>query len=291
MTPAVPNLLLTRLLPTYALTAFLLSCSCGHSAHKRTYPPPDRSELLSALSARRAAVSSLNVQTRTTSWMGGDRVAATVLMLVERSGKLRFEAEVSLKGTVAALATDRQSFQLLDLERQAFHTGPACPQNVARLVRIPLAPQDIAPILLGDGPVDQNSRLIGADWDGNSGAERLEWETKQPDGSNKRVRMLLQKRNRGWVVLGVEGTSGPSGGQAHQARWWRVRYDDFVWVSSVYMPGVIRFAEPGASFDDGVEIKIRDRRMNPQIPPTDFHIMPPPNMFVEQLGCDEGETR
>src|SRR5687768_3430710 len=163
MTHAVPKLLLSPLLLAYVFGTLLFSSSCAHTAHKRAYEAPERAELLSALSARRDAVTSLNIQTRTTSWMGGDRVAATVLMLVERSGRLRFEAEVSLKGTVAALATDGESFQLLDLERQAFHVGPACPQNVARLVRIPLAPQEIAPILLGDGPVDQNSRLVSLD--------------------------------------------------------------------------------------------------------------------------------
>src|SRR5688500_17464338 len=120
MTHAVLTLLLSRRLLAYALGTMLFSSSCAHTAHKRAYAPPDRTELLSALSARRDAVSSLNIQTRTTSWMGGDRVAATVLMLVERSGRLRFEAEVSLKGTVAALATDGESFQLLDLERQEF---------------------------------------------------------------------------------------------------------------------------------------------------------------------------
>ncbi len=263
-----------------AVVLALVVSGCAHQAHKRSYEPPAKAELIEALQAHQKAVQSLNLKTRTTSWLGGDRVAATVLMLVERSGRLRFEAEVSLKGTVAALATDGNGFQLLDLERHEFHEGPACPQNVARLVRIPLRPQEIAAILLGDAPVFPGSRLLSHDWDADLGAERLEWETSGHNTSSQRVRVLLQKRYAQWVIVGVEGLDA-------NGAWWRVRYDDFSQDGGVLMPGRIRFAEPGASFDDGVEIKIRDRRMNPEIPLSDFRLTAPPDMFVEPLGCED----
>ena len=55
-------------------------------------------------------------------------------MLVERQGRLRFEAEVSLQGTVATLVTDGKNFSLLDLQEQVFKQGPACPENIASLL-------------------------------------------------------------------------------------------------------------------------------------------------------------
>lgn len=272
------TLLLRVLLPLLTFT------NCAHNVPKRTYPQPPTEELLSALSAHERAVTRLNLQTRTTSWLGGDRVAATVLMLVDRAGKLRFEAEVSLKGTVAALTTDGSTFQLLDLDRNEFHQGPACPRNVARLVRIPLQAHEIAAILLGDAPLGPGRRLVAADWDGEFGAERLEFEIPTREGGHRRVRALLRKHKTGWSIVGVEGFTGSGSGRRG---WWRVRYEDHEAVAGVLMPNRIRFAEPGAGFDEGVDIRVRDRRMNPEIPEADFRLTPPPNMFVDVLECDE----
>ena len=92
----------------------------------------------------------MSARVRATSWLGGERVRATVNMLVERDGHLRFEAEVSLQGTVATLATDGATFALLDARKNELSRGPACPANVASLIRIPLAPADVAAVLLGD---------------------------------------------------------------------------------------------------------------------------------------------
>lgn len=268
-----------------AVVASTLLLACGHQSHQRAHPQPSAEALLSALEPHQQAVQRLNLQTRTTSWLGGDRVAATVLMLVDRAGRLRFEAEVSLKGTVAALATDGKTFQLLDLERNEFHEGPACPGNVARLVRIPLEPQMIAAILLGDAPVDASARLLTADWDAELGAERLELEITTPRGRKQRLRVLMRPRgSRDFIVVGVEGLAAPERGRNG---WWRVRYEDHQKTGGVWMPNLIRFAEPGESFDDGVEIRVRDRRMNPEIPVESFTLEPPAGMPVEHLPCDE----
>ena len=71
---------------------FLLLAACATVPAQRTYPVPSADELLAALRARQAAAHSLNLETRTTSWLGGERVRGTVQMLVERVGNLRFEA-------------------------------------------------------------------------------------------------------------------------------------------------------------------------------------------------------
>lgn len=252
--------------------------ACGHGQIARTYTQPPQQDLLAAFKARQAATQSLNLETRTTSWLGGDRIRATVLMLVQRQGKLRFEAEVSLKGTVAALTTDGDSFGLLDMDRNEFKQGPACPQNVASLVRIPLAPHEIAAILLGDAPLGDKDTFVSADWDGVLGAERLTFAT----AGSAQIRVLMRKLPRGWAVVGVEGYASNAAGNKG---WWRVRYEELTPVQGVYFPGVIRFAEPNASFDDGVEIKIKDRRINPDIPDASFHLSPPANVTVQDVGC------
>ncbi|MCG5051581.1 MAG: hypothetical protein KA712_01350 [Myxococcales bacterium] len=257
--------------------------ACGHAAKPRPYAAPDAETLMTALRERQDAVRALNLQTKTTSWLGGDRIKATVLMLVERSGRLRFEAEVSLKGTVAALTTDGAGgFALLDMERNVFREGPACPQNVASLVRIPLPPEAIAAILLGDAPVGPGARVVGLDWDAEVGAERLEMTSPSPDGRSQRLRVLMRKSSLGFDVLGVEGAAKDAHGRPG---WWRVRYEGVTRHEGIAFPETIRFAEPGASFDDGVEIKVRDRRINPDIAAESFKLSPPPGALLEHVGC------
>ena len=112
------------------LTLFNLGCA-GTAQMVRSYPAPSAEELLQSVRARQAAVRGINVETRATSWLGGERVRGTVQMLVERSGRLRFEAEVSLQGTVAALTVDGGQFAFIDHQKHLFRRGPACPANVA----------------------------------------------------------------------------------------------------------------------------------------------------------------
>src|SRR5262245_65694075 len=113
-----------------ALAACALAACCAHATPVvRPYPAPAADALLATLSAQQAAVRGMNARVRATSWLGGERVRATVNMLVERDGHLRFEAEVSLQGTVAMLATDGASFALFDANKNEFSRGPACPAN------------------------------------------------------------------------------------------------------------------------------------------------------------------
>lgn len=255
---------------------------CGHAQIKRRYPEPSQQELLGALHERQAATKSLNLETRTTSWLGGDRVRATVLMLVQREGKLRFEAEVSLKGTVAALTTDGKDFALLDMERNEFKQGPACPANVASMVRIPLAPYEIAAILLGDAPLQAESKLVAASWDAELGAERLSFETPNQNNKSTQLSVLMRKESRGWAVVALEGLATNN---MKKQGWWRVRYEELTPIAGVYFPNIIRFAEPDANFDDGVEIKIKDRRINPEIPQDSFQLTAPADFFIQNVNC------
>ena len=47
-------------------------------------------------------------------------------------------------------------------------------------------------------------------------------------------------------------------------------------MSGVALPRLVRFTEPGKNFDDGVEIKIRERAINPSFPEGAFASRRPP---------------
>ena len=56
---------------------------------------------------------------------------------------------------------------------------------------------------------------------------------------------------------------------------WRTAYEDHETVGGARVPGTIRFAEQAASFDDGVEIKFKDRTLNAAPPAGAFTLAPP----------------
>jgi hypothetical protein len=256
----------------------LATTACPHAPPvQRPYAAPTADELSRVLAARAHAVHSMNARARATSWLGGERVRATVLMLVERDGHLRFEAEVSLQGTVATLATDGRTFALLDAQKNELSRGPACPANVASLVRIPLAPADVAAILLGDvrRPDDATASPAVA-WDASRGADVLELATR----GGTELRVFFARHGGDVDVVGAESVAGGK-------RRWRTSYEDLApaGAGAPRLPSTIRFAEGEGSYDDGVEIKFKDRTLNQAPPPGSFTLAAPPGVVVRDVGC------
>jgi hypothetical protein len=258
-----------------ALGPALAAACCVHAPPvNRPWAAPTAGELSALLSARAETVRSLNARARATSWLGGERVRATVLMLVERDGHLRFEAEVSLQGTVATLATDGSAFALLDVRKNELSRGPACPANVASLLRIPLAPADVAAIMLGDArrPADATVSPT-VTWDAERGADVLELASP-----TETLRVFFARHGAAVDVVGAEALAGGR-------RRWRTAYDDFEAAGAARLPATIRFAEGQSSYDDGVEIKVKDRELGATPPPGAFTLSPPPGVTVKDVGC------
>jgi outer membrane lipoprotein-sorting protein len=258
--------------------ACALSACCAH-AHPtvRPYPAPAADALLALLAAQQAAARGMNARVRATSWLGGERVRATVNMLAERDGHLRFEAEVSLQGTVATLATDGTTFALYDAQKNEFSRGPACPANVASLIRIPLAPADVAAVLLGDvrlpAPVDPATATVG--WDAGRGADVL----SVPAREGGTLQLLFRGDGAARTLVAVDRIG--AGG----APLWRTAYEDHETSGGARVPGLIRFAEAAGSFDDGVEIKFKDRTLNAAPPAGAFTLAPPAGATTIEVGC------
>ena len=175
-------------------------------------------------------------------------------MLVERDGHLRFEAEVSLQGTVATLATDGTTFALLDAQKNEFSRGPACPANVASLIRIPLAPADVAAVLLGDAraPARRHPAAATVGWD--AAAAPTCWRCRcARAGRCSSCFAATARRGRWSPSIASARPASRCGG--HPTRITRP-------PAARASPALIRFAEANSSFDDGVEIKFKDRTLN-----------------------------
>jgi hypothetical protein len=271
------------------LSLATLACCKRAPPVNRPYPPPSAAELLQTIRAQQAAVRSMNAKVRATSWIGGQRLRATVLMLVERSGRLRFEAEVSLQGTVSILTTDNDRFSLLDLQKNELSRGSACPENVASMIRIPLAPAEVAAILLGDVKVASEDGAVT--WDPGVGGDVL---TLEKAVGTPEMRLTFQQndpagRDRRLVAVSAHGPDG--------RRLWRVSYEDPENANpgggggAVRLPGLIRFAEGEQSFDDGVEIKFKDRTLNVALRDQDFTLVAPAaGVKTIEVGCGDSPS-
>jgi hypothetical protein len=234
---------------------------------QRPYTAPSPDELLAALRARQAALRGVNQEARVTSWLGGERVRGTVQMLVERDGNLRFEAEVSLQGTVAALAVNHGIFVFIDNQKKTFRTGIATPGDVASLIHIPLPAQAVAAIVLGDVFLPEGSKMLDVGWE--AGTDVLHAQT--PSGDQLWVSMHRPVTSQAaWDVVAVAGQSPFVAGR------WRVSYEELQRWNGQTLPSLVRFAEPGHGFDDGVEIKVKEREVNPSFPAEAFVLVPPP---------------
>jgi hypothetical protein len=195
-------------------------------------------------------------------------------MLVERDGHLRFEAEVSLQGTVATLATDGRVFELLDARKNELARGPACPVNVASLIRIPLAPAEIAAIVLGDARRPDGATVSPTvAWDAERGADVLELVAPA-----ETLRVFFARHGAAVDVVGAEALAA-----GH--RRWRTTYDDFEADGATRLPTTVRFAEGSGSYDDGVEIKLKDHQLGVTPPAAAFTILPAPGVAVRDVGC------
>ena len=179
---------------------------------------------------------------------------------------------------MALLAVDQGQFTFIDHQKHLFRKGPACPTNVAALVRIPLAPAEVAAILLGDVPLPKDGKALAVEWDGERGADVL--VLGGPQGAT--LWLGLRRPNAAvpaWDVLYLEGQ------EAGARDRWRVAYEDFDRSTQVALPRLVRFAEAGKSFDDGVEIRIRERTLNPSFPEGAFRLVQPDGYTVEHATC------
>jgi hypothetical protein len=173
-----------------------------------------------------------------------------------------------------------KEFALLDLQNHVFHKGPACPANVARLIPIPLLPQEIAAILLGDVPLGEGAHGTEVAWDGKKQADVLAVERSAAGAAATQLWITMKKTASGYDILAVEGQS--PGATAR----WRVSYEDLRKADGFTLPDLIRFAEPGKSFDDGVEIKVRERLgLNRPLKDEQFTLTAPPGFRIETPLC------
>lgn len=255
-----------------------------------THPFQEAEAALSSYRDMRRPARVLRAEARVDRRDSEGRVRGTVLMFIQRPDRVRFDAMSQIVGPVAILTSDGEEFALTDMRENRFFVGPTCPRNIARLVGIPLASDEVTRLLLGESPrIEAEDQSIGCN-DGRyeivlQGAEgtrqELVYEVREADieAPPEEQRMRLRRSE----LFDAEGETR-----------WRVTYDDYRFVEDpsdtstprrgVVMPFDVRFEDPVGGVD--TRVRFRELDLNVQPPSDAFSQTPRPGLTVAPVTCE-----
>jgi outer membrane lipoprotein-sorting protein len=240
----------------------LLVAACGGAQVQRRYPAPAAKELLDHVAAVRERAATLNARTKTDVRLGDERVNVTVEMLAAWGGKLRFQAMDPNSAMAADLASDGKRYCFVDVHHNCSECGPATPERVARLVRIPLEPDQVVAVLMGSAPLLPDAQAKES-WDPDGGHEILTLAA-----GDTTERLVLDGRDKRWDVLEAEARRGDK-------LLWRIRHKDFHDVktaggATARVPGASLFEQGG----DTVRILWREQKLGEPLDESKFQLTP-----------------
>lgn len=227
---------------------------------------------------RQSGWQSIKAEARVTQWGRNGRIRGTVLMFLERPSRVRFDVMTQF-GPAAVLTSDGKSFQLTDLREGVFLYGPTCPENLARLLGIPVDAQDVLLLLSGDTPLIEASeqriecregRYVVTRTGAGGLIQELSFSVDQGDRDAlpDDQRLTLRKS----TVRAADGT-----------KQWEATYDEYTEVDGHRFPTEMRFVDEINDADTSVRVK--SITLNPDVPDEAFQQAPRPGMSVDFAPC------
>lgn len=239
----------------------------------------------------RSHARAIRAEARVEQWGEDGRIRGTVMMFVERPERVRFDAMTQF-GPAVILTSDGDRFALTDLRENRYLEGPSCPENIARLLGIPMSGEDVTLFLLGDSPrLDTENRGISCTGDGtylvtmsgDSGRRQeielavRSWDVERDaPPQEQRLRMLRSE------VFAADGSTE-----------WRATYEDWHVIVDpdsgeeeigIALPMKVRFEHPGEDADTTVRFQEVD--INVTVPPNAFQQSPRPGIPPEEVSCN-----
>lgn len=247
---------------------------------------PTADPLLTQFEQRRAELTAISAEARVDQRGEQGRIRGTVLMFVQRGGRVRFDVMTQF-GPVMTLTSDGARFALADKREHRFITGPTCAENIALLLRLPLTADQASQVLMGGVPLSalQSQEM---EWDSEHGFYRIVRQLQ--DGSRQELRIsidprdekapLAQQRLRLLAVYAY-APGGALSWEAHFSEHGYVRGRD---GQQYEMPFEVHVLQP--SSDTDTLIKFKEMTPNPDIPAGVFTQEAPGGMSVEEAPCE-----
>jgi hypothetical protein len=264
--------------------AFWLASGCAGTL-KPAFPIADARVALQQRELTVKGLTSIRAEARVDQRAKEGRIRGTVLMLVEASGRVRFDVMTQF-GPIAILSSDGTQFAYSDFRAQRYLTGDTCPQNIARLLGVPLTAEETARFLLGGTPVltyDKADLTLGAD-DGH-----YHLTLHAGDGQKQQLELAVYPSdmklpaNKQRLYLVRSELWNKAGGRV-----WRVTYDEPEPVAlgqeQLLVPMRVRIEQTTPASDTLVHFK--SVKSNPSLPDDAFVQTPRPGMSEETASCE-----
>jgi outer membrane lipoprotein-sorting protein len=270
-----------RLLALCALG--VLGCGCA-SFPRPAQPFVDARAALAAHAQTRERVQSIRAEARVDQRGDQGRIKGTVLMFVQRPDRVRFDAMTQF-GPAAILTSDGARFAYADLRDKRYMTGETCPQNIARLLNLPLSVDQTTQLLLGGTPVIEHTSAK-IDWN-SDGFYRI--SLQGADGSRQEVDYAIPEQDTKLPPeqQGLRLIRSEIYAPDHKSRF-RASYEDYRMLplggARIAMPFQVHVEQPRAGTD--TLIRFKEITLNAEVPPNAFTQEPMPGMEQEEATCD-----
>ena len=126
-------------------------CRTGRGAGGDWPEPPEPAALLASLRRQGEGRTNLRAMGRVTALGPDGRVRLRTVLVAERPRSFRFETLTPFEQPIDVMTSDGERLWLLRDGR--LFEGPATPENVARLLPLPMRPAEVVETLLGGVPV------------------------------------------------------------------------------------------------------------------------------------------
>ena len=231
-----------------------------------------------------AGLRSIRAEARVDQRAKAGRIKGTVLMFVEDSGRVRFDVMTQF-GPIAILTSDGEQFAYSDLREQRYLFGPTCPQNIARLLGVPLSAEETARFLLGGTPLIAHTESALSLND----AGHYQLTLKAPSGAKQELELAVYPGDLALAPESQRLTLVRSQLWAADATpLWRVSYSDHeptpLQGRQLLLPMRVRIEQPSHGADTLVHFK--SITTNPDIPAEAFTQRARPGMQEQEATCD-----
>lgn len=266
---------MARFAPSLLLAALptLGSVACHPASPPRVgvrAPLPAPAEALAPLQQLAKTRRDLRAEGRLTYFGEAGRVRLKAVIVAERPGRFRFETISPLEQPIDVMTCDGSELALLSKEK--LRVGPATPENIARLVPLPLAPEEVVDVLLGGVPTSERFHPVGIAWADDQ--ERWVLSVVGIDGERGRLTIDPERRVVVEMVL-LDDADAPR---------LTVRFDDYQDVRGAPLPHAIQVRARRPELE--VEIRLKEVDVNVELARALFRIEPPPGIRPEPLAAE-----
>jgi hypothetical protein len=245
------------------LLAMLLGC--GTAQPTLTGPAPAPQALLEQVRKAHAGPQTMTCDAKAFVQAPKDSGRYELHISVKRPDSIRIEALTPVGDPAAVLVAAAGRFALLDLRGSVYYRGPATPQNLSRLIPVPMTPAELVSVLTGAIP-----ELPGAQPSGSKREGEGTQLTFVKQGSSQQVSVGTDLRVTQVRRLGDQDNL-----------LWAVKLDQHDDASGAQLPMLLHLDAPGAGTQ--LDLRLRNVATGKEPPAAAFSLAVPQGVRVEEV--------